>query len=214
MRGLDYRSLVDLGFDLDLREKSFSLQLGAVSTEPVSYQTVLALAERTVPVHEVLGKCFLPRPVMWEDPALERPRHGLESLRDLERLLNEIGDRLLSSSEPCEGVFAAIVERWRDLTHTAVRDLEERLDSETEEDFRRILADYRQAAYAPVSALLQILPADDEWATEGREKFDRAKATLGRFLGVDPDEIEEAGWHETETRQTAEEPEVITWGIP
>ena len=221
MSGLDYAGLLALDAKEDLRGKYFSLHLGPWQLRGMPFVTIATLAEDRALLHEIVGRCFVNRPVLWSDLDSERARHCRQALRDLLSLLRNLEERLTLAPHSRDLVYKGIVTRWLEATTEVVDQLEALQDSgpERDEEARRLVAAYRVRIYGPVSALIQLLPDDDEWAEEAREMFRLGKQALAGRSGVAEDDLEEARWHlvhpaiaEGEALEGEEVP--ITWGIP
>lgn len=229
MRGLDYAGLLRLQESFDLENGRYDLELGSFRIEELSSATVRSLIERRELAARILVDCFLHRPVMWDAPAHERSGQCLESLRSLERDLDERAHRLAGSGAGGDEILATILKRWADLSAAAVRNLHRAFERErtslgsTDEAAPRvyagdrlpeILGAYRRAAYAPVSALIQVLADDDDTAERARARLREGKEAIVRFCGIAPDDIEEATWSPTARKPDIDEPTMVTWGIP
>ena len=88
-----------------------------------------------------------------------------------------------------------------------------------DEEARKLVAVYRARIYGPVSALVQLLPEDDEWAEEAREMFRLGRETLAKRAEISEDELEDARWHlvhpaVAEGEVLEGEESMLTWGIP
>lgn len=212
MRGLAYRNVIDEGPRLGEAERKYVLQLGSVELRPISFATLVGLGNRSEVVCEVLDLCFVDRPVMWADPEAIHPGDYRARLSEIEALLQGVDFRLKSSERPCDRVLARIVELWHGLTHEAVVRLEAPEDSEATLSARSVVADYRRAIYACVEALLQLLPNEYECARETEEKLLLGRQNLVGVLGVEPEQIDHAGWRSEDS--ASEEPGFVTWGIP
>jgi len=221
MSGLDYAGLLELDAKENLRGKYFSLHLGPWQLRGMPFVTIATLSEDRALLHEIVGRCFVNRPVLWSDLDSERAKHCRQALRDLLSLLSDLERRLTLASHSRDLVYKGIVTRWLEATTEIVDRLEvlQESGSGQDEEARRLVAAYRVRIYGPVSALIQLLPGDDEWAEEAREAFRLGKETLAKRNGVSEDDLEEAGWHlvppaAIEGEALESEESVVTWGIP
>ncbi|MCP4205193.1 MAG: hypothetical protein GY769_25055 [bacterium] len=214
MRGLDYQSVVGRKPDPGSETTAYVLRLGSVELEPISYSTLLALRDCPVVVREVLDLCFLDRPVMWADPAEVPPGSYRARLREIEALLVAIDQRFKDASRPCHGVFARIVELWRELTLAALRDLERAVDPGAGVSARKVLIDLRRTVLPCVQALVELLPEDDECSIRARRKLVEGRAGLTEAMASEPAVFEDVGWRQTEIPRDPEDPGFVTWGIP
>ncbi len=210
MRGQHYRKVVGPGSRPAEGPETYVLHVGPVELEAVPYSTLIGLGDRLDVVCEVLEVCFIDRPVMWADPSTLHPRNFRERLSEIEALLRALDSRFELSSRPCDRVLARVIGIWRDLTEVAVERLESRESSEITPAVRSALADYRRSMYACVEALLQLLPEHRECSVEARGKLEQGRLNLIGVLGIEPDEIEHAGWR----AEALDEPGFVTWGIP
>jgi len=221
MDGLDYSALLALDQDSSLRGKYFGLRFGPWELRGMPFVTIATLAEDRALLHEIVGRCFVNRPVLWSELESESCRHCTRALGDLRALLEELEVRLAAANHSRDLIYKGIVTRWLEATAEALEALDalEGSGKEKDQSARRLVADYRTKIYGPVSALIQFLPADDEWAEEARTTFERGRETL--MKDVAPHELEEASWHlvhpavaEGEAMEGEEEEAPVTWGIP
>lgn len=221
MRGLGYSALLAMDEETSLRGKYFQLHLGPWELRGMPFVTIATLAEDRALLHEIVGRCFVNRPVLWDDLDGERAKHCRQALRDLHSLLLDLERRLAIAPHSRDLIYKGIVTRWMEATSETVDELEALQEGRGEQDqeARRLVAAYRAKIYGPVSALIQLLPEDDEWAEEAREMFRQGRETLGKRPEITESNLEEASWHlvhpaaaEGEILE-AEEAEV-TWGIP
>jgi hypothetical protein len=221
MNGVDYASLLELDKEASLRGKYFSLRLGPWELRGMPFVTIATLAEDKALLHEIVGRCFVNRPVLWSDLDSESCQHCLRALDDLRSLLAELEQRLAAALRSRDLVYKGIVTRWLEATTEAVAALGslEGSGSERDEAARALVGEYRARVYGPVSALIQFLSPDDEWAEEARETFSLGREALGRRSLDLQQELEEARWHlahpatvEGEAMEGEEDP--LTWGIP
>ena len=197
MRGLDYASLLAMDKETSLRGKYFQLHLGPWELRGMPFVTIATLADDRALLHEIVGRCFVNRPVLWDDIDCERAQHCRQGLRDLHSLLSDIEGRLARAPHSRDLVYKGIVTRWLEATREVVDRLEalQLSASEHDEEARCLIAAYRARIYGPISALVQMLPEDDEWAEEAREMFRQGRETLARRKEISVDDLEEARWH-------------------
>ena len=221
MKGLGYSALLAMDQETSLRGKYFQLHLGPWELRGMPFVTIATLAEDRALLHEIVGRCFVNRPVLWDDLDGERAKHCRQALRDLHSLLQDLERRLAIAPHSRDLVYKGIVTRWLEATSETVDELEALQEGRSEQDqeARRLVAAYRARIYGPVSALIQLLPEDDEWAEEAREMFRQGRETLGKRPEIAESNLEEASWHLVDPASAegeileAEEAEV-TWGIP
>lgn len=219
-KGLDYAGLLEMDREASLRGKYFQLHLGPWELRGMPFVTIATLAEDRALLHEIVGRCFVNRPVLWSDLGRERAKHCRRALRDLASLLGELERRLTLAPRSRDLIYKGIITRWLEATTEIVDRLEGLGQGKAEQDreARRLLADYRARIYGPVSALVQLLPEDDEWAAEARDIFDQGREALVRRPELFDGEIQEARWllvHPAAAEGEAlEEDSLVTWGIP
>ena len=221
MRGLDYASLLAMDRETSLRGKYFQLHLGPWELRGMPFVTVATLAEDRALLHEIVGRCFVNRPVLWSDLTGEKAQHCRRALRDLASLLSELERRLTLAPHSRDLIYKGIITRWLEATSEVVEELDNLGQSKAEQnrEARSLVAAYRARIYGPISALVQLLPEDDEWAEEARAIFRQGKETLRAWRGLTEDEIQEARWHlvhpaAAEGEALEDEESLVTWGIP
>jgi hypothetical protein len=221
MKGFDYATLLELDRTSSLRGKYFSLRFGPWELRGMPFVTIATLAEDRALLHEIVGRCFVNRPVLWSDLDSESCRHCVRALTDLRYLLEEVESRLEAAHHSRDLVYAGIVTRWLEATTDAVEALEalEGGGEGRDEAARDLLAGYRARVYGPVSALIQFLPRDDEWAEEARATYARGRDALAAGTGGFVKALDEACWLAVEPEEAKDslaegEPRSVTWGIP
>jgi hypothetical protein len=221
MNGLDYAGLLAMDKESSLRGKYFQLHLGPWELRGMPFVTIATLAEDRALLHEIVGRCFVNRPVLWDDIEGERAQHCRRALRDLSSLLSELESRLTLAPHSRDLIYKGIVTRWLEATTEVVEELEALPQSKEEQDeeARRLVAAYRTRIYGPVSALIQLLPEDDEWAEEARAMYGKGRETLARREEIPVETLEEASWHlvhpaAAEGEAMEDEESLVTWGIP
>ena len=197
MSGFDFASLLALDKESSLRGKYFQLHLGPWELRGMPFVTIATLAEDRALLHEIVGRCFVNRPVLWDDLEGERAQHCRRAMRDLHSLLSDLDRRLVRAPRSRDLLYRGIVNRWLEATGETLDELEALHEGREEQDLeaRRLVAAYRVRVYGPVSALVQMLPDDDEWAEEAREMFRRGRETLGKRDEISESDLVEASWH-------------------
>lgn len=221
MEGLDYAALLELDRKSGLQGKYFGLRFGPWELRGIPFVTIATLAEDRALLHEIVGRCFVNRPILWSDLESESCRHCVRALTDLRSLLEELQARLEAAHHSRDLVYAGIVTRWLEATTDAVDAFEDLGGSSESRDVaaRELLASYRARVYGPISALIQFLPRDDEWAEEARAAYVRGREELAPETESSVRRLEEASWlvvepEEVEDALAEGEPTSVTWGIP
>jgi hypothetical protein len=221
MEQFDYSALLELDRKSSLRGKYFSLRFGPWELRSMPFVTIATLAGDRALLHEIVGRCFVNRPILWSDLETESCRHCVRALTDLRSLLEELESRLEAAHHSRDLVYAGIVTRWLEATTDVVEALETLEGSGDSRDVaaRQILAGYRSRIYGPISALIQFLPRDDEWAEQARATYGRGREALTAGAAGFGRRLDEACWlvvepEEAEGNLAEGEPQSVTWGIP
>ena len=221
MPGLAYKSVLALGENTNLKGKDFTLRLGPWALDSVPFSTLATLADDPALLHEILGRCFVNRPVLWSDLAEENARHCVRALEDLSSLLTEHDQRLAVAPHSRDLVFREIVNRWQEATSGAIEQLAAVMQGpagdERDQASRVVLCEYRCKVYGPISALVQFLSEDDDWTAEVRERLAEGTSRLVDSEELVPGTLQEALWYVApggEDVGDVPERELVTWGIP
>ena len=75
MSGLDYAGLLAMNEETSLRGKYFKLHIGPWELRGMPFVTIATLADDRALLHEIVGRCFVNRPVLWDDLDVEREKH-------------------------------------------------------------------------------------------------------------------------------------------
>lgn len=223
MDGLDHAGLLRLGHAQQLQGRAFTLHLGPWEIAGVPFSTVATLHNDPDMVRPLLACCCAEEEILTGNlAAIDRDRCR-RALDKLGASLAAEGRRFDAAPASHAQVLREIVCRWREATAAAADGLGESIErlgkGPRQKRVLQIVAEYRRRVYGAVSAVVQLLPADDREAARARRILDRLRESLAAATDASVQAVREAAWYPADVPEDDGEPAEagvgsVTWGIP
>ena len=145
--------------------------------------SVLALAELSEIVEEILRKSFIERRAMWMNLLTESPLWSCMSIERTATALDEHINNLRGKLPASHRGLISLLGAWRSACVLTLKEMraasaEDHIYARDVPDFPEILRQFRLRTYPIVHALIEILPADHPLRPEAQRTWYLGRATL------------------------------------
>ena len=195
----DFPTLLNLGIEVDFRERTYTIKLGPITLKNLSFETVQALSSNQGAIDSLLSKCFVQRGVMWQDFTKETVDKCIRSLRELQNLLEEQASSF-DATVHGEDQFPSSLRAWANecdgaarLLVLAVEDegdpINTGMDIRAEDSIPDALGGLRKSMYPFIEFLIDLLPDKDQVKDQAAARLREGKNILVRVFGISVSEL-------------------------
>ena len=203
-----------VGVDINLAEKTITLNLPGVHISHISFRTVKAMSEDPGTVSNILSKCFIQRRVMWQDFRSEKAEDCKKSIDEMKDILEDKAREFRKTGKAKDDEYADLLEAWANECVDASKSFREAIDTEQRDreayqrwelpessDIQRasisiseILGRFRLRTYLFVDLFIQLLQKNSKVKKQVLDKIDDGKSLLVQAYGISYKQIATLEW--------------------
>lgn len=194
-----FLKLLDLGFEADLKERTYTIRLGSIRIEGLSFWKMKALRSNQPVIESLLSNHFITRRVMWEDFARENIDYCITSLRELEKMCVTQAQEFGATRKPEDQTYSSVLQAWANECNKAAKLLKWAVEDESDpintgmarasEYIPDALCDFRIATYRFVEMFIDLLPDTSPVKDQAVEKLRQGKNILVKFYNVSTSDL-------------------------